>query len=39
MHDGDVRITLEVVEVEAEDPIHSMNAHRSDDSGIMDLDS
>jgi hypothetical protein len=39
MNNGDPRITLEVLEVEAEELLHSKNAHGGNDSGVMDLDS
>src|SRR5450759_3003192 len=37
MNDGDCRVALEVGEVETEDRAHLVNTHRSNDSGIVDL--
>jgi len=39
MSDGDTRVTLEVVQIEAEDRVHLMNDHCGNDSGIVDLNS
>jgi hypothetical protein len=35
----DSAVAFEVVEIEAEDLAHLMDRHRSDDSGIVDLNS
>ena len=38
MNHGDACVTLEVVQIEAEDRVHLVNGHCSNDSSIVDLD-
>src|ERR1700722_357098 len=38
VNNRDVFVALEVVEVESQEPLHLVNAHRRNDPGIVDFD-